>query len=421
MSKSTSSNSKRNIGLLAGLTVIASFNISHAQTVFESKAKKILERISSTKVALDNSLLQQMVPFVERGDLKGAAQIATTHPNFLNVTIKHMALQMSTREETRRIPMNDFAASVVGITRDNGDARLLLTGNFFYRADAARVPAAIAVRSDIVNDILKSNNHYQDLEKIGIDLGQVLVRVDGQLLANSENAAVANPDPAGVLTSRAFMGAHAIAGTNRRPVEFTFREFLCMPIEEWADTKASDLRIGRDIDRFPGGDHMKFLTTCKGCHTGMDGFRGAFARWDFQGDRILNANAEAARPGGFDANLVSNKLNANNTVYASGYTTTNNTFVNNSRQPANEELIGWRGSVNSGTGVAQFGAIVSNSKRFSQCMVKRVFDAVCRTDLKPSMNMELLTSQAVIFEANNYNLKKLAEEVVTVPSCLGEG
>lgn len=401
--------------------MLLSFEMATAQTAFETKAKKILERISSTKVSIDDPILQQMVPFIQRGDLKGAAQIATNHPNFLNVTIKHMALQMSTREETRRIPMNDFAASVIGVVRDNIDARQLLTGNFYYRADMTRVPAGVVVRENMVDDILKSNNHYQDLEKVEINIGQVLTRVNGQMLANGADAAVANPDPAGVLTSRTFMGAHIVAGTNRRPVEYTFREFLCVPIEEWADTKASDLRIGRDIDRFPGGDHMKFLTTCKGCHTGMDGFRGAFARWDFQGDRILNASAEPSRPGGFNANLVSDKLNKNGDVYTGGYVTTNNTFVNNARGPANEELIGWRGNVNSGTGVMQFGQVVSNSKRFSQCMVKRVYDAVCRTDLKAKYNMPLLKEQADVFEQNSYNLRKLAEQIVTLPACLGEG
>lgn len=412
---------KRDIGLLAGLFVVFSMNAAQAQSAHELKAKKILERVSSTKVALDHPILQQMVPFIQRGDYKGAAQIATTHPNFLNVTIKHMALQMSTREETRRIPMNDFAASVVGVVRDNTDARQLLTGNFYYRADAARVPAAITVRSDMVNDLLKSNNHYADLDKIGIDLADVLVKVDGQVLADGNNAVVANPDAAGVLTSRAFMGAHITAGTNRRPVEFTFREFLCAPIEEWADTKASDIRIGRDIDRFPGNDHTKFLTSCKGCHTGMDGFRGAFARWDFQNDRILNASAEANRPGNFSASLVSNKLNQNTTVYPGGYTTVDNSFINNTRGPANETLIGWRGDVNSGTGVRQFGVAVSNTQRFSQCMVKRVYDAVCRTDLKAKFNLPFLKQYAQVFEANGYNLKKLAEEVATLPVCLGEG
>ena len=79
------------------------------------------------------------------------------------------------------------------------------------------------------------------------------------------------------------MAAHAIAGTNRRLVEYSFREFTCMPIDKWADASGPDTYIGRDVDRFPGGVHQKFTTTCRACHSGMDSLRGAFARYTFSG------------------------------------------------------------------------------------------------------------------------------------------
>lgn len=382
------------------------------------QAKKLLERISSTKVSSDHPLLAPMAEKLRSGDRIGAAEIATTHPNFLNTTVKLMALKMSTREETFRQDLNDFAASVIGVTRDQTDARELLQGNFTYRADVTKIPAGVRVRMDVTADMLQSNNHYRDLENPAVDLGQVLSRVEGQVILDGRNTVVPNPDPAGVLTSRAFMGAHAIDGTNRRPVEFTFREFLCVPIEDWSDTKAADTRIGRDIDRFPGGEHEKFLTSCKGCHTQMDSLRGAFAKWDFQGNRIVNSRI-ANRTGGFDANGVSNKLNKNSTVYPSGYVTRDDSFINNSRQPANEALFKWRGAT-SGNGVKAFGAMVANSKRFSQCMVKRVYDATCRTELDTKSNQAFLTQYADKFEQSGYKLKKLFQEVAITQQCLGQ-
>jgi hypothetical protein len=404
--------------------IVAFSQMAHAQVadVYQEQGKKLLERMSSTKVSADDPLLQQVAAKLRAGDPIGAAALAQTHPNFLNTTVKLMALKMSTREETIRIPLNDFAASFMGVTRDQLDARLLLTGNFFYMADPTKLPAGVTVRSDMAKDILSSDNHYTDLDVPGIDAGAVLMKVDGQKVLDGSGAVVDNPDPAGVLTSRAFMGAHAVAGTNRRPVQYTFQEFMCVPIQDWSDISASDQRIGRDVDRYPGGDPVKFSTTCKGCHTQMDSFRGAFAYWDVTGSGVLaNSMAGTKVPGGlFDKNKVSTKMNKNNTVFPGGFVMVNNSWVNNSLNAGNAALFGWRGGVAGGNGVNSFATIVSNSQRFSQCMVKRVYDAVCRTSLDPAQNMSFLQQYAQQFEQSGYNLKKLFQNVAVSSQCLGQ-
>lgn len=407
----------KGITTLAVVLQILTTPISRAQDLdpAQVEAKKLLERLSSTKVPANHSLIETIAQRLRAGDDIGAAEVATTHPNFLNTTVKLMALKMSTREETIRLSLNDFAAAFIGVTRDQRDARELLTGNFYYRADSARLPANVTVPVRMREDLLESNAHFQALENPAVNIGDVLTRIEGQQVVDGANNVQTNPDPAGVLTLRAFMGAHIVDGTNRRPVEFTFREFLCVPIEDWSDTGASDARIGKDIDRFPGGDHMKFLTNCKGCHTGMDGFRGAFARWDFQGNRIVNS-AAGQSPGGF-TNGISNKMNRNESVFPGGYRTTDNSFVNNARGPANASLFGWRGPASGGMGVREFGVLVANSTRFSQCMVKRVYDAVCRTDLNIKMNMPYIRSYAQRFESGGYNIKELFKSVSVSREC----
>lgn len=388
-------------------------------TAMETKARKIYERLTGTKLAIDSPVVGQMVSFLNKGDLAGAAQIATQDPDFYNITVKLMALQLSTRDETIKTPLNDFVASMIGVTRDLRDARELLKGNFYYRGSGANI------RSDLVADMLISNNHYADLETNRVNLAANLVRVEGQMIATSATTSVASPDPAGVLTSRTFMGEHALMGTNRRLVEYTFREFMCVPLDQWADTGASDARIGRDIDRFPAGDHMKFQTSCKGCHTVMDGFRGAFAKWDFDGMGIKHS-AVNARGGAnnftiaADAAGVINKMNKNNTIFPSGYAVTNDSFVNNATRPQNASFFEWRGADSvGGAGVKAFGTVVSNSRRFSQCMAKRVFKTVCRKDLDVTKDQALLVRWGDEFEASGYQLKKLFESVAVKPECLG--
>lgn len=384
----------------------------------EQKARKIYERLTGTKLPIDSPLIAQMAALLNKGDLSGAAQIATQDPDFYNITVKLMALQLSTRDETIKTALNDFVASMIGVTRDMRDARELLTGNFYYRGSGDNI------RSDLVKDLLISNNHYADLETNRVNLAANLVRVEGQMLATSETATAANPDPAGVLTSRTFMGEHATAGTNRRLVEYTFREFMCVPLNEWADTAASDARIGRDIDRFPANDHTKFQTSCKGCHTVMDGFRGAFAKWDFDGMGIKHS-AVNARGGAnnytiaTDAQGIINKMNKNGTIFPSGFVTTTDSFVNNATRPQNASMFEWRGAAAGGNGVKAFGTVVSNSRRFSQCMAKRIYKTVCRKDLDVTKDQALLVRWGDEFEASGYQLKKLFESVAVKPECLG--
>lgn len=389
-------------------------------TAMDLKARKIYERLTGTKLPADSPIVPQMVALLNKGDVAGAAQIATADHNFYNITIKLMALAMSTRDETIKTPLNDFVAGFIGVTRDQTDARELLTGNFYYMGNSS----IANVRSNLVPDLLTSNNHYADLETQHVDLAANLVRVTGQQIATSTTAAVANPDPAGVLTSRAFMGAHALMGTNRRLVEYTFREFMCVPLSSWADTEASDLRIGRDVDRFPAGDHMKFLTSCKGCHTVMDGFRGAFANWDFDGLGLKNATVNSkGNAADFviaaDNNGVVTKMNKNNTIFPAGYVMTNNSWVNNAIRPADAGLFEWRGASASGNGVNSLATAVANSRRFSQCMAKHVYETVCRKTLDTTVYKDQLKQWGDNFEASGYKIKTLFENTVSIPGCLG--
>jgi hypothetical protein len=389
-------------------------------TASQNQAKKLYERLTGTKLPADSPLVSQMAKLIDQNNALGAAKLATQDPNFYNITVKLMALPISTREETVKTPFNDFAAGFIGVTRDGTDARELLTGNFFYKGSGT------GIRADVTADILLSNNHYDDLEKNRVDLSTNLVRVEGQLIATTKTTNAPNPDPAGVITSRGFMGAHALMGTNRRLVEYTFREFMCVPLSNWADTSASDLRIGRDIDRFPAGDHMKFETSCKGCHTVMDGFRGAFAKWDYSGsDGLINSavNPTTGADGVFrsqaDTKGVMAKMNKNNNIFPSGFVMVDNSFVNNAIRPVNADLFGWRGNAAGGTGVHDFGTVVSNSRRFSQCMAKRVYETVCRKTFNELNDKANLTKWGDEFEASGYKLKSLFESIAVKPECLG--
>jgi hypothetical protein len=400
------------------------------------EAQWMLERLTGVKWAADEPLIAQMAQKISAGDRTGAAALAIQKPQFLNVTVRDMGLKMSTREETVREKFNDFAAGLIGVVRDDIDGRELLYGNFYYRANTS-----VLASSDF--ELLTSNAHYETLENQNRDLGAVLVRVNGQKLIQSNAGAIgANSDPAGILTSRTFLAAHAVAGTNRRLVEYTFREFMCAKMEDWADTGAPDGFIGRDIDRAPGGVPQRFQTTCKGCHTSMDGFRGAFAKYDYREatiaatlvsspSRIGDSPAELTNPDNLTdgAGGVAKKMNRPNengvttVLFETGFVTRNDSWVNNAIRPGNALRFGWRGLAPSGAsaanarGVNSFGRLIANSVRFPQCMSKRVWEAVCKHQLSKG-EMELLqVSLGMAFEGSGYNFKELFKTVAAHPKC----
>lgn len=378
-------------------------------------ARLLLQRLTGTRMSATNTLVQGMALRIENGDLRGAAELGMSHKNFYNVTVKLMASRMATREEENQ-PLNDFSASFIGVVRDGVDARELLSGNFSYRGKNMTVPSR--------DSLVTSNKHFADLDFGGRDLSAYLVRHPEQYIevtANAESGRTVGVLPeketAGVLTSRTFLTAHAIDGTNRRPVEYSFREFLCIPIEEWADASAPDNRIGRDIDRFPGDDHLKFQSTCKACHSVMDGFRGAFAKVAINNGPIHANYYFPIRNFRFREGVAS-KLNRNVHVYPGGYQSTDSSFVNNANSVANEKIFGWRGPfTNGGENLKEFGSLVANSKRFSQCMAKRVFDAVCKANLDLKKNQDFIKPFAEGFEKNNYDFKYLFRELSIVKRC----
>lgn len=392
------------------------------------KASEIYNRLTGVKTPIYNPILQQIASKLDANDPIGAAALVTEHPLFYNLTVKNFAAKMSNRDETINVPLNDFTATIIGATRDNLNAKTLLYENFYYQGD----PSKAAVPSDDIDDILRSNNHYESLDRGDFDLKAVLVRKTPQIIFDGTNA-VNNPTPSGLLTTRQWAAAHFIAGTNRRAVEFTLREFTCTPIENAADSTGPEDVIGRDIDRNPGGSMAKFTTSCRACHTVLDGFRPAFAYMTFSNNFLkhslivpnstannLNEDNSISMGVHVDAPKVARKFNRNETTFPGGKVVRDDAWVNNANSGTNKTNFGW--SKTSGVGVTDFGKAIAESKAFPKCMAKRVFFTVCKREAT-AKDDAFLTNVANEFASpeRNYSLKFLFQKIVTNDSCLGGG
>lgn len=388
------------------------------------RAQNIYQRLTGTNTPIVNPILEEMQKKLDANDPVGASALATSQAGFYNIVLRDFAAKMSNRDETILTPLNDFTATIIGAVRDDVSAKRLLTDNLIYVGDTTKA----AVPSNVITDILRSNNHYEALGNGRFDLSQVL-KVSTQKLFNGTKV-VDNPTPAGLLTSRQWMAAHAIAGTNRRLVEFTFREFLCLPMERVADSTGPDNVVGPDIDRFPGGSHTKYTSTCRACHTILDGFRPAFAHFTFSNNFVKHSFLVPSIPLTDDENTsmgmqqnppyIAKKLNHNETVFPGGRIVSGDSWVNNAIYGSNKTTFNWH-TTTQGTGIKAFGELISNSKQFPLCMAHRVFKSVCKRE-PASTDEQMLNAAAQEFSTSrNYNLKFLFQKIVTTTECLGGG
>lgn len=407
----------------------------------------LYRRLSGVTLPVSHPLIIQMQNLLLDRDFHGAAELAITPAepdlpsNFLNVTVREFATRMATREEevVHTDGLNDFIATIIGAVRDDVDARELLTGSFFYRGQGENIP------DDMMEDIVRSNNNYAALnERADISNEDVLVREEQQMVRDQDGNLQPLEDTAGLMTTRGWMKEHALAGTNRRMVEFGFQVFLCQPIDQWAGLR--DTRyIGRDVARLsrPAGSNVEtkdeFNATCSSCHSGMDAIRPATAHFDFvednDGDHIAfryvyerdpdptsdNNNATVRVPASEQLvpykfrRGIENNVSENGTV--EGFAVENDSWVN----LATDRNYGFQ--VNSGVGMADFGLMLATSQQFSRCMVQRVFSTVCRHDLDTENENDIFEIERLAqqFEEQGSNLKSLFIDVAVHPSCMGVG
>jgi hypothetical protein len=353
-------------------------------------AKRLFERLTGVPILETDARLANLEQLIAADRHLDAARIITDDPFFYNLTLRGFAAVMSNKDESPFVELDDFQALVIGSVRDDLDARTLLTGDFLYiGGSGSGIPAYNRA----------SNDHYAFLDARQLNLKASLVRVTPQA------AASVGVPASGLLTTRAWGKAHLEAGTNRRAVEHTFKQFLCAPITQWKDIGLPEYRIRRDVDRAPAGNPATFQNLCRSCHAGMDALGGAYARYDFVNGQIVHAGPSR----------VAAKYNQNGDTYPDGFVTFDDSWVNFSTRNHNQAL-GFRGSLE-GNGLREFGAMVASAEGFSKCMVKRVFQEVCKRPLTDADD-GMVADFAANFETGGYKLRRLFEEVAVSDSCL---
>jgi hypothetical protein len=386
---------KRNL-IIAGLAF--AFAGTNAFADARDQAKRLHDRL--TGVPPSEAILDQMEQLILQNNAKAAAALATNvvaNPiggkNFYNLSLIRWSAAMTNRDESPRVRFDDFQATIVGLVRDNRNFKEALTANVVYTG-----PTPTVITNGVAAYARNSNTHYENLE--GRDYHALLV--PNQQTALNGNAVT---DVSGLLTTRSFAAAYMSAGTNRRTTRFAFKNFLCKDMENVSDATRPDDKVRRDVDRAPGGNRDDYLTTCKGCHAGMDALSNAWAFVNFNNNQLEQSAT------------VQPKMNVNATVYPNGAVVNSAGWVNYWTVGNNATALKWRGNdFMNGVGINSLGRALADTGAFSDCMAKRAFEYVCARNAVAGDN-NTLAALASSFEAKDYNLRELFEDAAV--RCMG--
>jgi hypothetical protein len=368
------------------------------------------------------------------------------NPNFLNIKVKNMVMPWTNKEQTVFAPLNDSAATLIGLIRDGDDFRKALYANvIYYDPDPGNNLPASAKFKPFVNinggSGPSDNKHYEYLEHHHLDLRSVLQSATQTSVTGIPQEAVA-----GVLTTRATARAFFYAGTNRAMFRFTMLNYLCNDLEQIKDVTRAPDRVRQDPSRSPGGDSSIFLNNCVGCHAGM---MGAFAYYNW-GPAVYDPNETSQQTESesisyqqtatlnyslsgkeFKNERVVPKFLQNFTSFPYGYVTTDDSWINYWRVGPNAKL-GWGWGDGSGNSppqpvsynppksnpypseagntsmgsAAQLGYELANTHAFARCQALKVYRHVCFNDPSET-TLENITTD---FKSSKFNMLTVFSE-----------
>jgi len=360
------------------------------------QAKRIHDRLVG--VPPSTSVLNSMEASVAGGDPLAAAMEAMENPAFYNTTVREYATPWSNRDESVYADLNDTTATVVGMVRDEVPFDQLLSGDIVYIGSAAASNNVAYAQTD--------NAHYLELQNGLVDLSDPANLLQ-ELQSNLAGTPLGAGETAGLMTTRGFAEAFLVAGTNRAAVRFATLNFMCMDMEDFHDITSLPDKVRQDVDRSPGGDSNLFLNDCLGCHAGLDGLTGGLAYYDFD-----EVNQQIV----YTAGAVQPKFVKDSAVFPFGFVTTDDSWINYWRDGSNS-FVGWNGPSASGNGAKSLGVELAQTRQFSECQVKKVFEKVCYRTPNGPADTQAVEDIADIFEASDHNMKQVFAE--TAVYCMG--
>jgi hypothetical protein len=328
--------------------------------------------------------LNTMEADIIAGKMAEAAAVATSKPQFYNVTLRNIFAAESNRDQSVFVPLNDYTVTAIGMVHDDVPYNTALSADILY-----------TLKGNLPGVKPTDNAHYQAADASALD-------ISANLVATTQTAAYGYPAAAvaGLMTTRAGAIQHFDAGTNRRGYSINIVNQTCHAMEQITDTSLPSDRVRQDVAASPGGDSRVRLQSCLGCHSHMDPMASAFAYYDFDETKMqLVYTAGTVQPKYF--------INASNNP--AGYVTMDDSWESRMRLGGADKNIFVFDSTlpGKGNGAASFGQEIARSDAFATCQVQKAFKAVCLrapASTKDGTEIAALTSS---FKSTNYKFKQV--------------
>ncbi len=318
-----------------------------------------------------------------------------SQPGFFDIRIANFVSRIGNEQEEPYEQIDDYQLALGLAIRDNLDFRSIFTKPFVISSGFNGV---IPNRS--VVDIFSNKEFSEPLNDLSLDFDQTKMknRTVGDGFLHD-----------GLMSSQGFGQRFIRNGTNRRPIRAVYDMYLCSKIESYMDASLSDMFVGPDISRNPGGNPHEYQQKCSGCHAVLDGQRGAFANYDEDTSGNIQRYAE----------VITDKYNRNqqNNPEGEGYQTTDTYWVNPLSSSQNMEKFGWRTPM-AGFGVLTFANMVVQSEQFQRCMTKKLIAEFC--DRSPTFirsgNKEFISLYQSM-RTDGYKMKTLITKIAKSSYC----
>ena len=137
--------------------------------------------------------------------------------SFYNVTLKNMVIPWTNRDQTVFAPLNDYAATVIGMVRDDVTFNTALSADILYTVNAGGPAGALDRQQRSLRDRRDQRRRPEH---------RAQARPRSRRPTASPTAATA-----GLITTRGAASAFFINGTNRAMFRFTMINHLCHDME----------------------------------------------------------------------------------------------------------------------------------------------------------------------------------------------
>lgn len=369
---------------LCALAVISVLTAPHAVAALTPAQQAVLLHTRITGVPPSAAILSQMTTAITANNLQGAAALATSQPQFYNVTLRNIFAAESNRDGSVFVPLNDYIVTAIGMVHDDVPYNTALSADILYTLKGTSPAASPA-----------NNNHYQAADNSNVDISANLMKTTQTLAYAYPAAAIA-----GLMTTRAGAIQHFDAGTNRRGYNINIINQTCNQMEQVMDTSLPSDRIRQDVAASPGGDSRVRLQSCVGCHSHMDPMAGAFAYYNFD---------ETAGQLVYTAGAVQPKYLINSANNPNGYVTVDDSWESRMRLGgADTNIFKYDTTLpGKGNGAASFGQEIAASGAFASCQAQKAFKAVCLRAPSSTKDGAEIDALAAGFKSNGYKFKQV--------------